>query len=154
MSTRTRRQKQRTRRGDAYTDRRIRSTTKWRTAAVIAAATVGIGVSGLAVIRESEERVPTTSDLTEQEIIDVANTVREQLEIGSRTLRDERRTVDHALAEAQRAERLEAMRDRYWGALQGRPPGIDEDILSIVERVPRREREVLLDASPSGVAVE
>lgn len=125
-----------------HIDRRVGVVRRWRVITAVAVASLGIGMAGFAAAHYTEERLPSTSDLSDAEIIDAANAAREQLEVAARALADEGQLVDRATAAAQAEARLETMEDRYWQALEGMRPGIDPDLLGLVEQIPRRGREL------------
>lgn len=103
----------------------------------MAALILVVGMAGYAATHlANDERAPTTSDMSDVEIIEAANTVREQLELSARVRVAEMPSVDRATAVARAEARAQTMQDRYWHALEGRHPGIDPDLLTLIERVP------------------
>lgn len=105
----------------------------------VGAAIVLVAAVGFAVINTSladVERVRTSSDLSEGEVVSIANALLAQWAADQETLRAQRPSVSLSEARVVAETRLEKLENDYWEALQGIRPGLDEEMLGIVERLP------------------
>ncbi len=85
------------------------------------------------------ERVRTTSDFSEGEIIAVADTARRRLDADEEADRSMRAGVDRSTARARARARVEAMEEAYWHALENVKPSAKESARAIFERLPKRD---------------